>query len=60
MGIGMELTVFIIWILMNAAMSYETDPDLLIPLTVFLCRGCFATFMLAVSALMHCVAVIIF
>jgi TRAP-type C4-dicarboxylate transport system permease small subunit len=51
MGIGMSYSFY--HLVDEAAMSYETTQDLLIPLTYFYAAACFATFMLAVSAVMH-------
>ncbi|MDE8601577.1 TRAP transporter small permease subunit [Marinomonas sp. RSW2] len=51
MGIGMSYSFY--HLVDEAAMSYETTQDLLIPLTYFYAAACFATFMLAVSAVTH-------
>jgi hypothetical protein len=51
MGIGMSYSFY--HLVDEAAMSYETTQDLLIPLTYFYAAACFAAFMLAVSAVTH-------
>jgi TRAP-type C4-dicarboxylate transport system permease small subunit len=51
MGVGMSYGFY--HLVEEAAMSYETTQDLLIPLTYFYAVACFATAMLAVSAVAY-------
>jgi TRAP-type C4-dicarboxylate transport system permease small subunit len=51
MGAGMSYGFY--HLVGEAEMSYETTQDLLIPLTYFYAVACFATFMLAVSAVTY-------
>jgi len=51
MGVGMSYSFY--HLVDEASMSYETTQDLLIPLTYFYAVACFATFMLAVSAVTY-------
>ncbi|RBP81076.1 TRAP transporter small permease [Marinomonas rhizomae] len=51
MGVGMSYGFY--HLVEEAAMSYETTQDLLIPLTYFYAVACFATAMLAVSSVAY-------
>ena len=51
MGVGMSYSFY--HLVEEAAMTYETTQDLLIPLTYFYAVACFATAMLAVSSVAY-------